>query len=134
MKVKVIIAVESIIILLCILFYIISPIQLKKEISSLTYDDAKNSFNPEMIQELEKNPIYIEYSRWDLDNIELGIHFLDYIMGFKKHDIAFIEYQIIDNKYCYVKKGTLLKGCASILYDMDTNMVIGYIIEEKPLI
>lgn len=134
MKAKNIIILESILILLGVLYLAIFPIHLKKEISDLCYNDAKKLFNTEMVQDLEDSPVYIQYHRDDLDPIQLGVHFLDYLMGFEKYDISYVEYQIIDNKYCYVKKDTLLKGCASVLYDIDTNMIIGYIIDDKPLI
>ena len=134
MKAKIIIILESVLILLGILYLAIFPIQLKKEISHFCYDDAKKLFNTEMVRDLEDTPVYIQYHREDLDSVQLGVHFLDYLMGFEKYDISYVEYQIIDNKYCYVKKDTLLKGCASVLYDIDTNMIIGYIIDDKPLI
>ena len=142
MKMKFIIIFESIVIfimfvLIFIMFLsnIVFPIEIKKEIPSLSFDEAIQSFNSEMVQELENNVITIDYYReGELTDIQLGCRFLDFLMGFDKSNISFVKYKIIDDKYCYVQKDTLFRGCASVLYEIETNIVIGYIIDDKPIL
>ena len=135
MKIKVVVAIESIVILIMFVSNIVFPIEVKKEISSLTFDEAIDLFNSEMVEDLQSNTNKIEYYReGELDDVQLGCRFLDSLMGFEKSNISFVNYKIIDGKYCYVQKDTFFRGCASVLYEIETNVIIGYIIDDKPMI
>ena len=105
---KIVIVFESIVIFIMFVSNIVFPIEIKKEISSLSFDEAIQSFNSEMVQELENNITTIDYYReGELNDIQLGCRFLDFLMGFDKSNISFVKYKIIDDKYCYVQKDTL---------------------------